>query len=179
MRRRHGMLLAIVLLGSTGMSNATTLPASPPLMQCTGAEHRQFDFWIGEWQVHGGPDGGKHVGDSRIERSANGCWLVEHWRGSGGNHGTSVNVWDAAHGVWRQFWVGGDGVVLRLEGGLQDGAMVMTGELPTSKGGTQRQRIRWTPQADGSLVQQWETSDDDGATWATSFLGHYRRKDGD
>lgn len=179
MRRRHGMFLAILLLGSTGMSNATTPPASAPLMQCTDAEHRQFDFWIGEWQVHGGPDGAKYVGDSRIERSANGCWLVEHWRGSGGNHGTSVNAWDAAHGVWRQFWVGGDGVVLRLEGGLQDGAMVMTGELPAAKGGTQQQRIRWTPQADGSLVQQWETSDDDGATWATSFRGHYRRKGGD
>ena len=37
--------------------------------------------------------------------------------------------------VWRQFWVGADGVVLRLEGGLQDGAMVLTGELPAPAGG--------------------------------------------
>jgi hypothetical protein len=73
------------------------------------------------------------------------------------------------------FWVGGDGVVLRLEGGLQGRAMVMTGELPAKNGGVQRQRISWTPQDDGSLVQQWDTSDDDGATWSTSFRGTYRK----
>ena len=154
------------------MSNA----APPVPMQCTGPEHRQFDFWLGEWEVHGGPDGSSHLGDNRVERSDNGCWLVEHWRGSSGNHGTSTNAWDAQHRVWRQFWVGADGVVLRLEGGLQDGAMVMAGELPTPQGGTQLQRISWTPQPEGGVVQQWDTSDDGGRTWTTSFRGHYRRK---
>ncbi|HEU0306991.1 MAG TPA: hypothetical protein VFR30_08485 [Lysobacter sp.] len=167
--------LTLLLLGSIGMSHAATPPAP---MQCTGVEHRQFDFWLGEWKVYGGPDGDRHVGDNRIERSDNGCWLVEHWRGASGNHGTSTNAWDAQYRVWRQFWVGGDGVVLRLEGGLQDGAMVMAGELPTPQGGTQRQKISWTPQADGSVIQQWDTSDDGGGSWTTTFRGHYRRKRG-
>ncbi|KQY49318.1 hypothetical protein [Lysobacter sp. Root494] len=154
----------------------TTQAAKPPaLMRCAGPEHRQFDFWIGEWEVFGGPQGDRLLGSNRIERSGNGCWLVEHWRGASGNHGTSTNAWDAQYRVWRQFWVGGDGVVLRLEGGLQGKAMVMTGELPKNDGGIQRQRISWTPRDDGSLIQQWETSDDDGTTWATSFRGTYRR----
>jgi hypothetical protein len=147
-------------------------------MQCTGPEHRQFDFWLGEWEVLGGPGGTHHLGDNRIERSDNGCWLVERWHGASGIHGTSTNAWDAQYRVWRQFWVGADGVVLRLEGGLQDGAMVMAGELPNPQGGTQLQRISWTPQPDGSVVQQWDTSDDGGRTWNTSFRGHYRRKRG-
>jgi hypothetical protein len=167
------LLLALLLSGSIRMTEAAT-PST--LMRCTGREHRQFDFWIGEWDVFGGPQGDRLVGTSRIERSENGCWLVEHWRGASGNHGTSINAWDAQHRAWRQFWVGGDGVVLRLEGGLEGNAMVMTGGLPKNDGGTQRQRISWTPQDDASLVQQWDTSDDDGATWGTSFRGIYRKR---
>lgn len=174
MRARSIWFGIALMLGSLGM---TTQAASPPQpMQCAGAEHRQFDFWLGEWDVHGGPAGDRPVGSSRIERSENGCWLTEHWHGASGNNGTSTNAWDAQHGVWRQFWVGGDGVVLRLEGGLQGKAMVMGGELPKTGGGTQRQRITWTPQDDGSVVQQWDVSDDDGRNWTTSFRGVYRRK---
>ena len=171
MAARNPILFLALLFGGTGMSNAAT----PTAMRCTAPEHRQFDFWLGQWQVYGGPDGTTHVGDNRIERSDNGCWLVEHWRGASGIDGTSTNAWDAQHRVWRQFWVGADGVVLRLEGGLQNGAMVMTGELPNPQGGTQLQRITWTPQTDGSVVQHWDTSDDAGTTWATTFRGHYRR----
>ena len=168
------LLLALLLTGSIRMTAEAATP--PALMRCTGAEHRQFDFWVGEWDVFGGSQGDRPVGSSRIERSENGCWLVERWRGASGNHGTSTNAWDAQQRTWRQFWVGGDGVVLRLEGGLRGKAMVMGGELPKGNGGTQRQRISWTPQDDGSVIQQWDTSDDDGANWSTSFRGVYRRK---
>jgi hypothetical protein len=175
MDARNPVVFLALLFGGIGMSNAAAPPAP---MRCTAPEHRQFDFWLGEWQVYGGSDGATHLGDNRIERSDNGCWLVEHWHGASGIHGTSTNAWDAQYRVWRQFWVGADGVVLRLEGGLQDGAMVMTGQLPNPRGGTQVQRITWTPRADGSVDQQWDTSDDGGATWATSFRGHYRRRRG-
>lgn len=171
---RTGLLHLALLFGSLGMTTQAAPPAAP--MRCTGAEHRQFDFWIGDWDVYGGPEGRQLVGSNRIERSENGCWLVEHWRGAGGNHGTSTNAWDAQYRVWRQFWVGGDGVVLRLEGGLVGKAMVLGGELPKAEGGAQRQRITWTPQDDGSVIQQWDTSDDEGRSWASSFIGVYRRK---
>ena len=65
--------------------------------------------------------------------------------------------------------------MLRLAGGLRDGAMVLEGELPATAGGVQHQRITWTPRADGTVTQHWETSDDAGETWTTSFLGVYRR----
>jgi len=171
---RHRTILLAFLFGATCMS--TQAAPAPAPMRCEGAEHRQFDFWLGEWDVYGGPLGDQLVGTNRIERGDNGCWLVEHWRGASGNHGTSTNAWDAQFRVWRQFWVGGDGVVLRLEGGRQGEAMVLGGELPDPKGGVQRQSIAWTPQPDGSVVQQWDTSDDGGATWQTSFRGIYRRR---
>jgi hypothetical protein len=147
--------------------------AAAPASACSAAEYRQFDFWLGDWVVQGGPKGDQLQGTSRIERSDNGCWLVEHWHSARGGDGTSLNAWDSQYKAWRQFWTGADGVVLRLEGGLQDGAMVMTGELPRAEGGVQLQKIRWTPGDDGSVEQRWETSDDAGASWQVAFLGRY------
>lgn len=167
-------LLGLCLCAPMAWAQDMPPPPSPP--QCDSAEFRQFDFWAGEWEVRGTGDAAPLLGHNRIERSADGCRLLENWTSARGGSGQSLNGWDRAHRVWRQFWVGGDGVVLRLEGGLRDGAMVMAGELPDGNGGVQHQRITWTPQADGSVQQHWETSDDAGASWTTTFLGVYRRK---
>jgi hypothetical protein len=43
-------------------------------------------------------------------------------------------------------------------------------------GKPQQQRITWTPNADGTVRQFWDTSDDDGKTWVVSFDGIYRRQ---
>jgi hypothetical protein len=179
MRGRHAWMLALALCMNTTALSAQN-PAAPPTASspaCTAAEYRQFDFWLGSWTVQGGTDGATLQGSSRIERSDNGCWISEHWHGARGSDGTSLNAWDAQYRVWRQFWTGADGVVLRLQGGLHDGAMVMEGELPKAGGRVQRQKISWTPQADGSVVQYWQTSEDDGRTWQDAFRGVYRRSD--
>jgi hypothetical protein len=169
------LALAACLIGAGVFAQSPTTAPAPQPAACTAAEYRQFDFWLGPWTVSGGPDGRTPQGTSRIERSNNGCWIQEHWHGVRGSEGTSLNAWDAQYRVWRQFWTGGDGTVLRLQGGVQGGAMVMEGELPKAGGGTQRQRIRWTPQPDGGVRQLWQTSDDDGHSWQTSFDGIYRR----
>jgi hypothetical protein len=172
MRRLATTLAMALTLGSPTMTQAQTPPAPPPA--CTAAEHRQFDFWLGEWIVER-PDTGAEVGRSTIAAVSGGCALHEHWRGASGYTGQSLNAFDATRGEWTQHWIGADGVVLRLAGGLRDGAMVLEGELPAKDGGVQRQRITWTSADDGRVTQHWQTSDDGGATWATSFLGVYRR----
>lgn len=179
-----GMAMMAVAAGAPAAAQSTTTAASTPPQStaaaaCGAAEYRQFDFWLGDWVVHGGPDFDQLQGTSRIERSGNGCWLVEHWHSARGSDGTSLNAWDAQYQVWRQFWTGADGVVLRLEGGLQDGAMVMTGVLPRARGGMQLQKIRWTPGDDGSVEQRWETSDDAGVSWQVAFLGRYTHPAGE
>lgn len=167
-------LLTTLLLIASLPVMAQTPPASPPPpAACTAAEHRQFDFWLGEWIVTR-PDTGAELGRSTISAGAGGCLLHENWRGASGYTGQSLNAWDAAAGTWSQHWIGSDGGALRLVGGLRDGAMVLEGEAPAADGRTQRQRITWTPAADGSVTQHWQTSVDDGATWTTSFLGLYR-----
>jgi hypothetical protein len=181
-RRMRTAMLVAAICAPVAAQTATTQPATAataPVAACSTAEYRQFDFWIGGWVVHGGPKVDQLQGTSRIERSDNGCWLVEHWHSARGSDGTSLNAWDARYQAWRQFWTGADGVVLRLEGGLQDGAMVMTGELPRAQGGVQLQKIRWTPGDDGSVEQRWETSDDAGASWQVAFLGRYTHPAGE
>lgn len=142
---------------------------------CMSEQHRQFDFWIGEWHVTG-PDG-KTVGHSNIESRLNRCVIHEHWQGGGGSDGESFNIYNAGSAQWEQFWVDNGGNRLHLKGGLVDGRMVLAGEQDKpdpQTGVVQRERITWTPNTDGSVRQLWETSKDGGKTWTVSFDGLYR-----
>lgn len=181
MRRCRALLLCVLPLLAVP-ATAQDAPqaasqAAAPRPVCDTAEHRQFDFWLGDWEVSGGPGLDRVVGHNTITRVSTGCALHEHWVDAGGSDGHSLNTYDREAKRWTQFWVGSGGVILHLAGGLrEDGAMAMEGTLPNGSGGQQRQRIVWTPQPDGSVVQQWDTSDDDGKTWVTAFVGHYRQK---
>jgi hypothetical protein len=159
-------LVALSVAWATSIALAQTgapAPAAPP---CRSAEHRQFDFWIGQWQVFT-PDGQK-AGDNRIEAIDGGCALIERWRGRGGFTGTSLNSWDEATRQWRQHWVDSQGGLLQLAGRFDGGRMVLIGvQAPV------HERISWTPLPDGAVRQYWERSEDDGRTWTTVFDGRY------
>jgi hypothetical protein len=172
---RH--VLFVLALGTGSAAAQPPAPPAPPAKPpaCAAPEYRQFDFWLGEWEVTR-PDTGAVLGHSSITAIAHDCALHEHWRSARGGDGQSLNAFDRLRGTWSQFWAGADGTVLRLEGGRRADAMVLEGELPRAAGGSQRQRITWTPAADGSVSQHWEVSDDAGQTWTTSFLGIYRRR---
>ena len=67
------------------------------------AEARQFDFWVGEWDVFG-PQGRK-AGSSVIQRVANGCGILENWTNAvGGGGGKSINFYDPQAKKWFQYW---------------------------------------------------------------------------
>lgn len=163
-----------LLLGSSAWASAQTPGANAP-PPCAAAEHRQFDFWIGDWQVTR-PDG-KPAGTSRITRILNGCVLLEEWSGAGGGTGKSFNLYDRRHKQWHQTWVDGSGSLLHLAGGVDaTGAMVMSNEQPAPSGaGTVHNRITWTPRSATEVRQHWESSTDGGATWTTVFDGTYRK----
>jgi hypothetical protein len=147
--------------------------SAPPPLPCTSAEHRQFDFWLGRWEVFT-PDG-KKAGVNLIEAAHGGCVLIERWQGAGGFAGTSLNSWDAQARVWRQFWVDNQGGLLQLAGGIEGVRMVLASAAPHPRqpGLTLRQRIAWTPLDGGAVRQHWEQSEDGGASWSTVFDGRY------
>ena len=136
-------------------------------------EQRQFDFWLGDWRVEDAQ--GVHLGDNRVTAALGGSVLQEHWRGSKGGLGTSLNAWIPAVKAWRQTWIDSQGGMLVLEGGWKEGAMVLEGEQPNPKGPV-RSRISWTPLPDGRVRQVWEQSTIGGKAWAVAFDGYYRCK---
>ena len=149
---------------------AAPMPPAPPT--CDAPEHRQFDFWLGEWDVTGPK--GQAAGRNAITSGLNGCVVHERWTGAGGMRGESFNTWDRTRKRWHQTWVSSTGNLLVLEGGIVNGAMQMTGETTSPKGPVLN-RITWTPAQDGSVRQFWETSVDGGQTWQAAFDGRYRR----
>jgi hypothetical protein len=162
--------LIVLCLGFAAHTGANT--PNP----CDNAQHRAFDFWVGQWQVSR-PDG-EPAGRNRIARIEGGCGLHESWTSASGMTGQSLNAYDPVARRWRQFWIGADGTVLVLEGGMRDGAMVMEGRMPATAGARAvHNRITWTPRPDGSVRQRWETQTADGKGWNTLFDGLYRRSD--
>jgi hypothetical protein len=118
---------------------------------------------------------GKPAGRNRIEPILGGCALRESWTGAGGSSGTSYNAWDRQRRRWHQTWVDDGGLVLRLEGGLVDGKMVLSGETRDSTGVAQN-RITWEQTGQGTVRQLWEVSPDGGRTWRIVFDGRYQSK---
>ena len=85
-------------------------------------------------------------------------------------------AWDASNTRWNQYWVDTSGMVLFLTGSFTDGRMTLSGELVDAASGKRSlQRVTWTPNADGTVRQLWQGSDDAGKTWSTVFDGLYRR----
>ena len=166
----YPLFSSLVLVLAVAVRAQSTLP--PPLPP----ESRQFDFWLGEWEVTA-PDG-KPQGTNRIEAIAGGAGLLENWTGNplaDGGTGKSLNAFNQSRHVWQQFWVGSGGGILELTGQLVKGEMVLEGSHLVA-GRSLSERITWTPNADGTVRQHWEQSTDQGGTWSTVFDGLYRKK---
>jgi hypothetical protein len=168
MTRRNTTLARLVILLSAA---AVMAPAGAG--PCESPEHRAFDFWLGEWEVH--TPAGKLAGINRIEREYDGCVLHERYSTGGPYSGESLNAYDPGRKVWHQTWVDSAGTLLLLEGGIREGSMVLEGETTGAEGKVTRQRITWTPNADGSVRQHWQSMSDQG-DWATVFDGLYTRR---
>jgi Protein of unknown function (DUF1579) len=166
--------VSALLPNASSAQSTTNAPTTPA--PCTRPEHRQFDFWVGEWDVTG--RSGNPAGTNRIRVVHGGCALQEDWSGASGFTGTSINAFDASTGRWHQTWIGSDGVLLQLDGGLKDGSMELTGRTASASGAATMHRIRWTPLTEhpGQLRQLWESSTDSGRTWSIAFDGTYKRK---
>ena len=168
---RTASVAAFVGAACVGMFSPITSRAAEA-GPCAAAEHRQFDFWLGDWQVQ--RSNGTLAGINRITVEYGGCVIHERYATGRGYSGESLNVYDATRKVWHQTWVDSNGLLLTLEGGWNGRAMTMEGESVQADGTRSRQRIVWTPNSDGSVRQLWEAADGKGA-WTVVFDGRYTR----
>jgi hypothetical protein len=168
-------LMIGIALSSAGQAQDSSGTATPG-KACTGPEYRQFDFWLGRWEVYT-PDG-KRAGSNHIEPVLDGCVLRESWVGATGMIGSSYNTYAPGTRRWHQTWVDNRGLLLLLDGGFARGVMTLSGTTTDRKGVRTTHRIRWSNIGAGrdSVRQHWETSSDGGATWVDAFDGIYVRK---
>jgi hypothetical protein len=164
------MTIAAALI-LTPVAAAGQSPADP----CASEQHRQFDFWLGTWEVTNAE--GRVVGTNRISSILAGCVLMEEWESAGPFAGKSFNIYDAASNRWHQTWVDNGGLLLELNGKLVDGNMVLEGRRPGPDGTEVLHRITWKPLEGGEVRQMWDSSSDGGKSWATQFDGIYSRKE--
>lgn len=127
---------------------------------------RELDFWIGDWDVLN--PAGQKVGQSKVESILGSCVVLENWTARVGHAGKSFNLWDGAHGEWRQTWVSDQGQLTEYHGRFEGGAMRYL-----AKDGASWTRMTFTPGKDGSVRQYMESSADAGKTWQPSFDGKY------
>jgi hypothetical protein len=138
-------------------------------------EYRQFDFWIGEWDVVT-TQGHNPAGSSSIQPIIDQCVLLENWTGGGGGSGKSFNHYDTSRKIWMQDWVDSQSNSIHFEGKLEDGMMSYFADS-RKPDGTPIQRHLQFFKLDADHVRQFsQQSSDGGKSWATEYDFTYNRK---
>ena len=172
MRARSALGIALSVAASAAQAQLPMPPPvpRPPPRNCTAVEHRQLDFWIGEWNVmQTGTQ--TMVGVSRVEPIYNGCAIRETWSPFDMNEGGSVSSYDRVAGGWRQTWVDSTAERIDYAGRLENGRMVF---IAQRAGGTPRHTrvIQWR---DGDAVRQVGETSTDGGPWVDAGTVRYKR----
>jgi hypothetical protein len=136
--------------------------------------HRQFDFWIGEWNVYN--QAGQLAGTSSVQNILEGCVVFENWTGIHGYAGKSFNFVDPASGNWRQTWVDSRGGKIEFTGGLEAGNMVFYADSKDAGGNPIRRKLTFFNMSRDKVRQFSQRSTDDGKTWTVEYDFTYLRK---
>lgn len=142
----------------------------------TDMHAREFDFWIGEWDVY--VTGTKQLaGHSLIQMISGGCAILENWD-SPASTGKSINFIEPVTNKWKQSWSGSypNGNQEFVNGEYKDSAMRFTFETTDGQGNKIIGRFIFYNQGPNQVRQFNETSSDNGKTWTTSYDFTYVRK---
>jgi len=134
---------------------------------CAAPAYRQFDFWLGDWDVFDGHSEAR-VARVHVTRTLDDCVLLEEYRGSDGHEGQSFSIYDAPRSLWHQTWVTNRGQLLVIEGNLRAGAMELSGSERLADGTVRLVRGTWQPSHDG-VREVAVRSTDGGKTWTEWF----------
>ena len=168
-------------------ASAVVEPASTAIKPaCASPEHRQFDFWIGDWDVsiraRKSPTSevwGEAKGRQHIEAILGGCAIAEHFTAEGPEEpwaGKSYSSWQAPLGKWRQTWVDDGGSFLAFTGGLENGVMTLYGEPRTVKDVSFQMRMVFKNVTADSLLWEWQRSTDEWKTSTVMMSIDYKRR---
>lgn len=152
-------------------------PAHGQQAPCSDPAYRQFDFWVGEWDVYH-PTADTALGYNHIKNILNGCVIEENWHGSTGWQGKSFNTYNPVDSTWNQVWVDQSGNTYHFKGRYDDNVMKMKGQTTNRNTGQPvlfEMTYTYDPEKQ-SVRQIWRSSNDEGDNWNTIFDGIYKKK---
>lgn len=136
-------------------------------------EARQFDFWIGEWDVKSTT--GQQAGNSSVQLMLGDCVIYENWTSAKPQiySGKSFNLYNASTKKWMQTWVDDKGAVLEFnDGEYKDNKLVF---VTKPDGKNQITRLTFFNMEPNLVRQLFEVTNDEGKTWATTTDLYYNR----
>lgn len=136
-------------------------------------EYRQFDFWVGDWDVF--DPAGRQVGTNKVVLLQDGCIVEENWTSASGGTGQSFNFYNPITKMWHQSYMDSAASNWMMDGEYKDGALRYEGAIyaPNSK---VLVKMTFTNLGPDKVRQTAETSSDQGKTWAPVWDGMYIRK---
>ena len=147
----------------------------------TNPVYRQFDFWIGQWNVYA--TNGKKAGDSKISLILDSCIILEEWTSTSTQQGQtytgkSFNTFNSTTGQWQQTWVDNFGGTTEfLKGKYEHDKMVFeTNPFKFSEDTVATRRLTFFNLGADEVRQLGEITKDNGSTWAPEYDLEYRRK---
>jgi len=150
--------------------------ASPCRNRDARPSYREFDFWVGNWDVYG--KGGALSGHSHVDLILGDCVISENWTSFAGTEGKSYNKYNAFQKRWEQYWVDQSGSTTHYLGHLENGNMVFLADSFDPTGKPAKLRMTFFNLGSDKVRQFGEISYDNGGTWQTSFdLTYVRHKD--
>ncbi len=147
---------------------------------------RQFDFWIGEWDVNlrvQQPDTtwkDEHQAVARIYSLLEGKAILELWsEGKDGINGYSLRYFNHDKGAWDLWlnWAGRNRSGTNgLQGGFRHGRGEFFSEQKTQEGATRISRYTFSDITPNSLRWDDGVSMDGGRTWASNWIMEFSRR---
>lgn len=149
--------------------------SSTPQKPCSAPEASQFDFWVGNWDLIWKDT---NHGTNTILKIMDGCTVNENFNSPSQNYsGSSWSVYNPTLKLWQQTWVDNQGGYITLSGKFENGAMTLTTQSSKLPDGSEIiYHMIYYNISKENFDWKWESSKDNGITWQTNWLIHYKRK---
>jgi len=164
----------LAALGGLLSLAAPTFAAPDPETCSANKESRQFDYWLGEWNITypGAPDGST----SKVYLELDKCLIIESWDGGKGHTGENIFGYSFNDKSWHGMFADNQGRVHVFEGKVAQGSAEFLGPSRGPNGEAVLNRLKVVRLAPDKLEQTWEKSSDNGATWTALFRLEYSGK---
>jgi hypothetical protein len=138
-------------------------------------QYRQFDFWVGDWDVFAG---NVQTGTSHVERILGDCVIYENWTDRFGSQGKSFNKYNQSLKRWEQYWVDENGATSFFYGNIEGKDLVYLSDVVQPDGSKAVRKLTFFDQGPEKVRQFSQLSTDSGKTWTTEYdFTYVRRKE--